>query len=116
MTRAAVLLVALLGACSPGLGERCSADEPCPQGLVCTFPPAATSGVCDYAVHGLGESCTRAAECESALTCSTHFQPGSRYGTCVPRAAAGAPCFMGRDCQSGTCDGSSGSAADGVCR
>ena len=110
---APVLLLAT--ACAVGLGDPCSAQAPCPQGLVCNFPPAASSGVCDYPLRVEGEPCTRAAECEAAFTCSNHFTPGDRYGTCVPKREDGAPCFADRDCQSGNCAGESGTALDGVC-
>lgn len=120
MTRAAALLCALLGACSAGPGERCSAAAPCPPGLRCAVPVVdggpAEQGVCDHPLRALGERCSQAGECEPALTCSSHYQPGSRYGNCVPRSGAGAPCFMDRDCQSGACQGASGTALDGVCR
>lgn len=116
----AALLGALLCACSPGLGERCSDEAPCPAGLQCAVPPpvdggTSTAGVCDYPLRAIGERCSQAAECELALTCSNHFQPGSRYGTCVPQASPGASCFMDRDCQSGACIGASGTGLDGVC-
>ncbi len=121
------LLTAVLGlalgaaGCRTGLGEACDAQAPCPEGLVCSVPthPEGSvedpQGVCDYAQRKEGEVCSLAAECERAFTCSNHFNPGTRYGTCVPRRATGEACFQDRDCLVGKCDGASGEALDGTC-
>ncbi|MCI0572616.1 MAG: hypothetical protein L0Y66_17830 [Myxococcaceae bacterium] len=123
MLRNPLVLVAAmaltLAGCAAGLGEPCSAEVSCPEGLHCSFPevegaPAAT-GVCDYALRQEGEACTVANECEESLTCSNHFTPGVRYGTCTPRLVDGSACSADRDCLSGHCEGTSGEAADGVC-
>ena len=117
---AAVLVLGATG-CRTGLGEACDADAPCPEGLVCNVPshPEGSvedpQGVCDYAQRKEGEVCSAAAECERAFTCSNHFNPGTRYGTCVPRRATGEACFADRDCLVGKCDGASGEAVDGTC-
>lgn len=109
----------LAAGCSVGLGEPCDAGTACPEGLVCSFPREeegpAPRGVCDYPLRGEGEECTVAAECERSLTCSNHFTPGDRYGACVKKRAVGEACFVDRDCESGACEGGSGSALDGVC-
>jgi len=112
----------LLGAgagCAVGLGEPCDADTPCPDELVCAFPQAggtnAARGVCDYPLKKAGEPCTVVAECESTLTCSNHFTPQDRYGTCVAPRQNGEACFVARDCVSGRCEGASGTALDGTC-
>lgn len=117
---ALVPAAALAAGCAVGLGEACSDELPCPQVLTCARPPlrdggAAPVGYCDYPLRVEGEPCTRAAECQSALTCSNHFAPGSRYGTCVPRRGAGEACFVPRDCVSNRCQGGSGRSLDGVC-
>lgn len=114
------LCAAVLAAgCSSGLGEPCDARTACPEDLVCSFPSGddgpTPRGVCDYPLRGEGEACTLAAECEKALTCSSHFTPGDRYGTCVKPRAEGDACFTDRDCESGTCAGASGTALDGAC-
>lgn len=123
MSRAAlVVAVAVLGtACGAGLGQDCSEQAPCPDGLVCNRPSlpggaVSTLGVCDYPLRPEGAPCTRAAECESTLTCSNHFAPGTRYGTCVQKRAAGEACFVKRDCVSNVCRGASGFALDGICQ
>ncbi len=110
---------AVLG-CALGVGNPCTADAPCPSGLVCQFPPVsgggtATSGVCDYPLRAEGEPCTVVAQCDSSLTCSNHFSSNERYGTCVAKRPDGEACFMDRDCRSGNCAGESGTALDGVC-
>jgi hypothetical protein len=116
----AVVLLAAAG-CRTGLGEACDADSPCPEGLVCNVPahPEGSvdnpQGICDYAPRKEGEVCSLGEECERALTCSNHFAPGTRYGTCVPRREAGEACFLDRDCKKGVCLGASGTALDGVC-
>ncbi len=111
--------VVLAAGCSSGLGEPCDAQKACPDDLMCSFPRGedgpALQGVCDYALRGEGEACTVAAECAQALTCSSHFTPGDRYGTCVKKRAEGEACFDDRDCESGTCEGASGDALDGAC-
>jgi hypothetical protein len=105
--------------CAEGLGDSCDAQTACPDDLVCSFPSGddgpAPRGICDYPLRAEGEACTLAAECEKALTCSSHFTPGDRYGTCVKQRADGEVCFEDRDCESGTCAGASGTALDGVC-
>jgi hypothetical protein len=57
----------------------------------------------------------RAAECERELTCSNHFTPQDRYGSCVQRRGDGEPCFTDRDCVSERCTGASERALDGTC-
>jgi hypothetical protein len=105
--------------CGTALGERCAADGDCGEELVCSRPKVngelAATGVCDYALRAENEPCTVAAECARELTCSNHFEPGSRYGSCVPQRADGEACFADRDCASGSCAGASGSALDGTC-
>ncbi|MCP3137507.1 P2X purinoceptor [Pyxidicoccus xibeiensis] len=119
MRRMLMVMVVLAAGCSSGLGEPCDAQTACPDDLVCSFAQGedgpASLGVCDYPLRGEGGACTVAAECERSLTCSNHFTPGDRYGTCVKKLADGAACFTDRDCQGGTCEGASGSALDGVC-
>lgn len=120
MRRMMLLCAVVLGAgCASGLGEPCDARETCPDGLVCSFPKGddgpAPRGICDYPLRAEGEACTVAAECEKSLTCSNHFTPGDRYGTCVKPRADGEACFTDRDCESGTCVGASGTALDGAC-
>lgn len=114
-----VCAVVLAAGCASGLGEPCDAQAACPEDLVCNFPRGedgpAPRGVCDYPLRGEGAACTVAAECERALTCSNHFTPGDRYGTCVKKRAEGEACFQDRDCESGTCEGASGGALDGAC-
>ncbi len=108
-----------LSACAVGIGQPCGQDRACPSGLRCSFPQVggapAANGVCDYPLRAEGEPCTVAAECENALTCSNHFNPGSRYGTCTPKRAAGEACFVNRDCASNRCTGASGTRLDGTC-
>lgn len=113
----ALLGAALLAAgCASGLGDVCDASTPCPDDFVCSFPDEeAALGVCDYPLRAEGEECTVAAECGRSLTCSNHFTPGDRYGTCVQQRADGERCFVDRDCAGGTCEGASGSALDGTC-
>jgi hypothetical protein len=105
--------------CSSGLGEPCGEASPCPNRLMCATPPsdggAAAQGVCDYPRGEEGDPCTAAAECESAFTCSNHFAPGSRYGTCTAKRLAGEACFADRDCTSGKCTGATGTTLDGTC-
>jgi hypothetical protein len=115
-----LLCTVMLGAgCASGLGEPCDAGNACPDALVCSFPNGedgpAPRGICDYPPRAEGEACTVAADCEKSLTCSSHFTPGDRYGTCVKPRPDGEACFMDRDCQSGTCVDASGTALDGVC-
>ncbi len=116
----AAVLGVLVG-CHSGVGERCDAQSPCPEGLECSVPPLPKGGVenpqgvCDYPPRAEGEPCSQAAECQSALTCSNHFESGARYGRCVPRRGAGEACFQDRDCASGDCAGASGTALDGTC-
>jgi hypothetical protein len=109
----------LAAGCASGLGEPCDARTACPEDLACSFPTGkdgpAQRGICDYPLRGEGAACTVAAECEKALTCSNHFTPGDRYGTCVKKRAEGEACFADRDCESGTCAGASGKALDGAC-
>jgi hypothetical protein len=57
----------------------------------------------------------RAAECERELTCSNHFTPQDRYGSCVQRRGDGEPCFTDRDCVSERCTGASERALDSTC-
>lgn len=123
MSRAAVvvLLAMLASSCAVGIGQDCSVQLPCPEGLVCSRPPVpgggvAEVGICDYPLRAEGEPCTRAKECEATLTCSNHFAPGTRYGTCVPKRTAGEACFVKRDCVSNVCRGASGTGLDGVCQ
>lgn len=109
-----------LSGCSVGLAERCSADAPCPAGLLCRIPPndggtPDASGVCDHPYRAEGEPCSGAGECEPQLTCSNHFAPGTRYGRCTPKREDGAACFAHRDCVSGRCAGASGTELDGTC-
>jgi hypothetical protein len=121
--RKALLWAGLLGAlgCHSGLGEPCDAGTPCPEGLVCSYPPQPREpvedpkGGCDYPPRAEGEPCSLAAECAHSLTCSNHFAPGTRYGRCVPQRDAGEACFQDRDCTSGRCEGESGTALDGTC-
>ncbi|WP_257450146.1 P2X purinoceptor [Archangium lipolyticum] len=121
--RKGLLWAVMLGAlgCHSGLGTACDAETTCPEGLVCSFPPPpkeggeGLKGLCDYPPRGLDEPCSQAAECETALTCSNHFEPNTRYGRCVPRRASGEACFQDRDCATGRCEGASGSALDGTC-
>jgi len=109
----------LAAGCASGLGEPCDAQTACREDLACSFPTGkdgpAPRGICDYPLRGEGAACTVAAECEKALTCSNHFTPGDRYGTCVKTRAEGEACFADRDCESGTCAGASGKALDGAC-
>lgn len=106
----------LMSGCASGLGDPCDAATACEEGFVCSFPSEeAAQGVCDYPLRGEGEECTVAAECARELTCSNHFTPADRYGTCVAKRAEGEACFVDRDCESGTCEGASGSALDGTC-
>lgn len=113
------LVLLLGGGCAVGLAQDCSADVACPEGLVCTYPTVggspAAQGLCDYPLRAEGEPCTSAAECEATLTCSNHFTPNDRYGTCTPKRALGEACLVNRDCQTNTCSGATGQAADGVC-
>ena len=113
--RLLICAVMLLSGCAVGIGDECSADGDCNHGLVCSRPTGSTLGVCDYPLKAVGEPCTVAAECEAALTCSNHFTPNQRYGTCVAPRGAGEGCLQDRDCTSGTCDGPS-SAALGTCQ
>lgn len=120
--RKVLLWAVLLGAvgCHSGLGNMCDAQSPCPEGLVCSVPPLpkggleAPKGVCDYPLKAEGEPCSQAAECDAPLTCSTHFEPNTRYGQCVPRRGSGEACFQDRDCLT-KCEGGSGTALDGTC-
>jgi hypothetical protein len=115
------VVVAAICGCSVGLGQPCGdGGGACPSGLICSRPTqpdggVAAAGVCDYPLRPEGEPCLAANQCEAALTCSVHFEPGGRYGTCVPRRAAGEPCFQDRDCAGGRCAGGSGQALDGAC-
>ncbi|MFP2923804.1 hypothetical protein ACLESO_01050 [Pyxidicoccus sp. 3LG] len=119
MRRMLTMVVMLAAGCSSGLGEPCDVGTACPDDLVCSFPSGddgpGPNGVCDYPLRGEGGECTVAAQCEGSLTCSSHFTPGDRYGTCVKKRGDGAPCFADRDCEGGTCEGASGSALDGFC-
>lgn len=102
--------------CANGVGERCADNAPCPPSLRCSKVSAdAESGVCDYPPRTFGEACSRADECEETLTCSSHFTPGERYGTCVHLRADGQPCYVNRDCQSGVCEGATPEAVTGTC-
>lgn len=105
MTRPWPLAAALaLVACSNGVGDRCALNQPCPEDLVCSHPPGdAGVGVCDYPPRQYGEPCSSADECAPELTCSNHFTPGIRHGTCVHRRQDGEVCFVDRDCVSGRC-------------
>lgn len=97
----------LFGGCAEGPGQLCGTHRPCERPLTCRFPsPGAEQGVCDYEPLGFGERCEGAEACADELTCSSHFTPGERYGTCIFRRQAGEPCTVGRDCVSKTCDGS----------
>jgi len=115
-----VLLLGGTSGCALGLGEPCEVSTDCPEKLICAIPRGeggdTTRGVCDYPLKQENERCTVASDCERSLTCSNHFTPGERYGTCVVRKQNGAPCFMDRDCVSGNCAGASGTALDGTCR
>ncbi len=73
------------------------------------------NGVCDYPLKSEGKPCTMAAECETQLTCSNHFTPNNRYGTCVQKLPSGSACFQNRDCQSNRCTGADGSSLSGTC-
>src|SRR5262245_43744087 len=112
--------VALLAACSVGVGQTCG-EAQCPQGLACTFPALpgdagpAPQGICDYPLRAEGEPCLAANQCEASLTCSNHFQAGGHYGTCTARLAPGEACFVNRDCVSNRCQGGTGQALDGTC-
>ena len=107
---------ACAAACSTGLGDRCAPNQPGPEALECREPFAdAGAGVCDYPFKAFGDPCSRAEECAPELTCSNHFTPGERWGTCVHRLPDSARCFADRDCASGTCVGRSGFAVDGTC-
>jgi hypothetical protein len=116
----ALALGFLLAGCSTGLGELCDATHACPKELICRVPPndggEPASGICDHPHRTLGEQCSAAAECEPALTCSNHFAPGSRYGECTAKRVDGESCFADRDCESGNCEGASGSQLDGTCK
>ena len=114
----------LLGAvgCGAGVGARCDADTACPEGLVCSFPPPPRSGpvedpqgVCDYPLRAEGEPCSQAIECQTELTCSTHFEPNTRYGRCVRKHGLGEVCFQARDCAVGTCQGVDEDGLGGIC-
>ncbi|MFY0562530.1 hypothetical protein ACN28E_01700 [Archangium lansingense] len=119
-----LLWVVMLGAvgCNEGVGDRCDADTACPEGLACSFPPPPRSGpvedpqgVCDYPLKAEGEPCSQAAECQTALTCSNHFTPNTRYGQCVPKHGLGEACFQDRDCAAGTCEGADENGLGGTC-
>ena len=114
-----LLLTLALPGCARGLGEACSAADACPEDLVCTFPQVggapAAQGICDYPLEPQGAACTTAAECEAALVCSNHFTPDDRYGTCVPRRAAGEACGVNRDCASNRCQGGTAGTLTGLC-
>lgn len=100
--------VALLS-CSNGVGDVCADNQPCVPALRCVFPTAdAQLGVCDYPPRQFGERCSRGEECADDLTCSSHFTPSERYGTCIHRLEAGAGCVQDRDCLGGAC-------SDGLC-
>lgn len=106
--------------CAVGIGQTCNATTPCASELVCSYPLGSdggslANGVCDYPLRSEGKPCTVAAECEDALTCSNHFTPNNRYGTCVPKRANGSPCFQNRDCQSNRCNGADGVSLSGTC-
>jgi len=112
-----VLVFSLVLSCLSGLGERCAANQPCPEALQCSYPPGDGGvGICDYPPKQFGDPCSSALECAADLTCSIHFTPGQRYGTCVHRRGDGEPCFEDRDCQSNFCAGATGTGIDGTCR
>ncbi|HYO51241.1 hypothetical protein [Archangium sp.] len=118
-----LLWTVIVGAvgCHSGVGDTCDARTACPEGLECSFPPPPRGdpvedplGVCDFPPRGEGEPCSQAADCQSALTCSNHFEPNTRYGRCVPRRGPDEACFQDRDCLT-KCEGESGTALDGTC-
>jgi hypothetical protein len=121
-SRLLILALALAGSgCAVGIGQTCNPSTACPSDLVCSYPRGAdggtlANGVCDYALKPEGMPCTVAAECDTTLTCSNHFTPNNRYGTCAPKLPSGGACFQNRDCQSNRCDGADGTTLSGICR
>ncbi len=114
---AIALASSLALSCSSGLGDRCAANQPCPEALRCSYPKGDGGvGICDYPPKQFGDPCSSASECAEDLTCSNHFAAGQFYGTCIHRRPDGEPCVDDRDCQSGSCAGATGTGADGTCR
>lgn len=105
-----------LCACTNGVGEPCAPNRPCAPSLECvTAGETEEAGVCDYPLGAFGARCESAASCAAELTCSSHFTPGERYGTCIHRQEVGAPCVVDRDCESGRCEAAPSGGASGVC-
>lgn len=114
--RALAVLLWVLVACAPGVGEPCAENLPCPMSLQCVLPFAgAEAGVCDHAPGGFGARCEDAVSCAEGLTCSSHFTSGERYGTCVHQRQDGELCVVDRDCVSGHCEPSPSGAGGGRC-
>ena len=73
-----------------GVGETCSASDPCRKGLACN------NGICEPGHSSAqGEPCLISAECQTGLTCLA--------GTCASAGAgqSGDACVSDADCQSG---------------
>ena len=116
MRPAALLLVLGVSGCTNGVGELCASNRPCPPSLECVRAgDTSDTGICDYPLAGFGARCELASQCEPGLTCSSHFTPGERYGTCVHQRDVGEPCAVDRDCLSGRCDSSLTPGAQGRC-
>lgn len=116
MRRGWLLLGALAAACTNGVGEPCAENRPCAASLECVYAQdAGAVGLCDYPLGDLGARCETAASCGPGLTCSSHFTPGERYGSCVHQRGAGELCTVDRDCVSGRCEPGLTAGAPGRC-
>jgi Cys-rich repeat protein len=91
-----------------GVGEMCSADGDCIQGLICQ------NNKCDVTGQAMGQACKEDDDCGAGLSCQNgHCAPGMKADAGLPPGSCteNADCPSGQICQSGMC-GSSGLPCD----